>query len=61
MANLSTKELSALQDQLGFEHTCAAKYQAASQETTDSALKNSFNRYAAQHQQNFNTLLNFLK
>jgi hypothetical protein len=61
MANLSTKELTALQDQLGFEHTCVTKYQAASQETTEAALQNCFNRFAAQHQQNFNTLLNFLK
>jgi hypothetical protein len=38
MANLSTKELTALQDQLGFEHTCVTKYQAASQETTEAAL-----------------------
>jgi hypothetical protein len=61
MANLSTKELTALEDQLGFEHTCMTKYQAASQETTEAALQNCFNRFAMQHQQNFNSLLTFLK
>ncbi len=61
MANLSTKELSALEDQLDFEHTCITKYQAASQETTEVALQTCFNRLAGQHQQNFNTLLSFLK
>ena len=61
MANLTTKELSALEDQLGFEHTCVTKYQAASQETTETALQNCYNRFASQHQQNFNTLLGFLK
>ena len=33
MANLTSKELTALEDQLGFEHTCVCKYQAAAQET----------------------------
>ena len=53
MANLTSKELDALEDQLNFEHTCVCKYQAA--------LRNSFNQYAGQHQQIFNTLLNFLR
>ena len=35
MANLTSKELDALEDQLNFEHTCVCKYQAAAQETTE--------------------------
>lgn len=61
MANLTTKELTALDDQLGFEQVCTAKYKAAAQETQDTKLKDCFNRCANQHQQNFNTLLTFLK
>lgn len=61
MPNLTGKELSALKDQLDFEHTCAVKYQAAAQETGENALQQCFTQYAGQHQQNFNTLLNFLK
>ncbi|MCC8076703.1 MAG: hypothetical protein LIO95_12350 [Clostridiales bacterium] len=61
MANLTSKELSALKDQLDFEHTCIVKYQCASQETNENSLKQCFDQYAGQHQQNFNTLLTFLK
>ena len=39
MANLTSKELDALEDQLNFEHTCVCKYQAAAQETTETALR----------------------
>lgn len=39
MANLTTKELTALDDQLGFEQVCTAKYKAAAQETQDTKLK----------------------
>lgn len=61
MANLTTKELSALEDQLEFEHTCAMKFQAAAQETTERSLKQQYDHCARQHQQNFNMLLDFLK
>lgn len=61
MANLTSKELSALEDQLGFEQVCVVKYQAAAQETNEQALKTKFEQCANQHQQNFNTLLTFLK
>ena len=61
MASLTSKELSALEDQLGFEQMCVRKYQAAAQETGETALRDSFNQYASQHQQNFQNLLNFLR
>jgi hypothetical protein len=60
MANLTSKELTALEDQLGFERTCQAKYEACAAETQDTVLRDSFNRYANQHRQNFQTLLTFL-
>ncbi len=61
MSNLSTKELSALEDQLGFERMLCCKYQDAAQATTEAELKNTYNQYAVQHKQNYETLLGFLK
>ena len=61
MSNLSTKELSALEDQLGFERMLCCKYQDAAQSTTEAELKNTYTQYAVQHKQNYDTLLSFLK
>ena len=57
MANLTTKELSALEDQLSFEHVCVCKYQAAAAETQENTLRDCFNKHAGQPQQSFHTLL----
>ena len=48
MANLTTKELGALEDQLGFEKVMCCKYKDAMQQCTDQQLKNSYQQYAAQ-------------
>lgn len=61
MANLSTKELAALSDQLDFEKVMCCKYQAAEQECTEQELKGVFQQCAGQHKQNYDCLLNFLK
>lgn len=61
MANLTAKELTALEDQLNFEHVCVCKYQACAAETQEKSLRECFNQHAGQHQQSFNTLLTFLK
>ena len=61
MANLTTKELSALEDQLGFEKMLCCKYQAAATATNEAELKNCYTQYAAQHKKNYETLLTFLK
>ena len=61
MANLTTKELCALEDQLGFEGMLCCKYQAAAQNAKEVELKTIYEGYAAQHKQNYDTLLNFLK
>ena len=61
MPNLSSKELSALEDQLGFERKLCCKYQDAAQTTQETELKTTYNQYAAQHKQNYETLLGFLK
>ena len=61
MANLTTKELAALSDQLGFEKVLHCKYKSAAQECMDPNMKTSFERYANQHKQNFDCLLGYLK
>ena len=61
MANLTSKELAALSDQLDFETVLCCKYQAAVQECTEPELKTSFQQYAQQHKQNYDCLLNYLK
>lgn len=61
MANLTTKELAALEDQLGFEKMLCCKYQDAAKNTTETELKNSYQQYAGQHKRNYDTLLGFLK
>lgn len=61
MANLTAKELSALEDQLGFEQLMHCKYQTAADACGDQALKARYQTYAAKHKSNYTNLLNFLK
>ena len=61
MANLTTKELGALEDQLGFEKVMCCKYQDAEQQCTDQELKSNYKQYSDQHKRNYDNLLNFLK
>lgn len=61
MANLTSKELSALEDQLGFEKVLCSKYQAAGQETGEADLKTKFQQCANQHKQNYTSLMTYLK
>ena len=61
MANLTTKELTAVWDQLNFEKTLCCKYQEAAQECTEEDLKPCFQQCADQHRQNYDCLLGYLK
>lgn len=61
MADLTTKELDALSDQLNYERMMACKYTAAKQSCQDQSLGSDFDRYARQHRENYNDLLQFLK
>ena len=61
MPNLTTKELSALSDQLDFERVLHCKYLSAVQESQDQELKSRFQSCAEQHLQNYNTLLTYLR
>ena len=61
MPNLTTKELAALQDQIGIEKMMSCKYTDASNRSTDPALKTSYQNLATQHQQTHATLLQYLR
>ena len=61
MANLTTKELGALEDQLTFEKVMCCKYQDAMQQCTDQEFKGCYQQYANQHRENYESLLKFLK
>ena len=61
MPNLTSKELSALSDQLDFEKVLHCKYLAAVQECQDQELKSKFQCCADQHLQNYKTLLGHLR
>ena len=61
MANLTTKELDALSDQLDFERVLHCKYLSAVQECQDAELKGKFQDCAKRHLQNYNTLLSHLR
>ena len=60
MANLTTKELSAIEDQLSVEQTLIKKYQLYSQSSTDPQIKSKCEQIAAKHQNHFDRLMNQL-
>ena len=61
MPNLTTKELTALSDQLDLERVLHCKYLSAVQESQDQELISKFQSCASQHLQNYNTLLGHLR
>lgn len=61
MPNLTSKELSALEDQLAGEEILVKKYRTFSNRCTDANLKNKCSSIADTHQRHFNTLLGYLK
>jgi len=58
--NLTTKELTALEDQIGQEQTLVKKYQAMAQISSDTTIKKSLTKFAKQHQQHCDTLISYL-
>ena len=59
--NLTSKELSALEDQLASEQTLIKKYQAMACLCNDAQIQQELNGFAQKHQQHFNTLMTFLQ
>jgi ferritin len=61
LANLTSKELSALEDQLNAEQTLVTKYQAMAGLCNDTQIQKCMNDFAQKHQQHYNTLMTFLQ
>ncbi|GHU96465.1 hypothetical protein FACS1894208_11100 [Clostridia bacterium] len=60
MANLTTKELTALEDQLGIEQTLIKKYGAMATQCTDPALQTKLASIAGRHKKHYTTLVGHL-
>lgn len=61
MANLTAKELTALEDQIGMEKTLVKKYQAMASMCNDVQIEQCLSDIAQKHQQHANTLMTFLQ
>ena len=61
MANLTSKELSALEDQISDEATLVKKFEAMACLCSDTNLQKDFNDYANKHRAHYNTLVSFLQ
>ena len=61
MANLTAKELTALEDQLNAEMTLVKKYKTMAAMCSDAQIQQCLNDIAQKHQQHFNTLMTFLQ
>lgn len=60
MANLTSKELSAIEDQLNCEQMLIKKFKAYAQMATDPHVKTTCDQIANQHKQHFDTLMGHL-
>ena len=61
MAQITTKELSALSDLLTMEENMTAKYRQTAEQTADATLKNHYEQMAMRHQTHYDELLSNLK
>ena len=60
MANLTSKELSSLEDQLGAELLLVKKYKSYASLTSDPQIKTQSEQIAGKHQNHFDRLMGFL-
>ncbi|MBS7403230.1 MAG: spore coat protein [Oscillospiraceae bacterium] len=61
MANLTSKELSALEDQIGLEETLIKKYEAMAYLCNDTKIQQDLNNFANKHRTHYNSLVSFLQ
>lgn len=61
MANLTSKELGALEDQIGQEETLIKMYEAKACLCNDTKIQDELNGFANRHRQHYNTLVAFLQ
>ena len=60
MPNITSKELSALDDQLNMEQTLVKKYRTFANQCSDPQLKEKCSQIADRHMMHFNTLMHHL-
>ena len=60
MANMTAKELSAIEDQLGMESNMIKKYRLYAQSCQDQEIRTKCEEIASRHQSHFNTLMEHL-
>ena len=60
MSTITTKELTAIEDQLGMEENMVKKFKMYAQTCTDPQLKTKCEQIAAKHQSHYTRLLNQL-
>ena len=60
MANLTSKELSSLEDQLGAELLLVKTYKSYASLTSDPQIKTQYEQIAGKHQNHFDRLMGFL-
>ena len=61
MITLTSKELTALEDQIGSEATLVKKYEAMACLCADTRIQKQFNDFANKHRAHCNTLVSFLQ
>jgi len=61
MASLTSKELTALEDQLTMEQNIISKYKMYSKTAVDSVIKDKCDCIAQKHQKNYDTLISQLQ
>ena len=61
MAQITSKELTAISDLLSMEENLVAKYKQFACDATDSVLKNQYEQFAQRHQRHFDELFSNLK
>jgi len=61
LPNITTKELSALDDQLSMEQVLVKKYRTFANQCSDTELRTKCNQIADRHQMHFDTLANYLR
>ena len=60
MANLTTKELESIKDQIDMEQALVFKFKTFSQTISDPSLSQKFEEIACKHQQHYNKLMSQL-
>ena len=60
MANITSKELSAIEDQLNYEQLLIKKYKNYAEMCQEAGLKTTCEQLAAQHKNHYNTIMNYI-